>query len=120
MEIRLGRVYDDPARGDGFRALVDRLWPRGISKDTLAMDLWAKDLAPSAALRKAYHGTDRPFAEFREAYLDELAANPEATDALFEAVRKSRKKSLTLLYASRDAVENHAVVLRAHLIEILA
>jgi len=112
MKIQTKRIYEDAARGDGFRALVDRLWPRGVSKEDAGLDAWAKDVAPSAELRKSCPRDPEHFPEFRERYLEEIEANGEAIDALLAAVRTSRKKTLTLLYASREAELNHAAVLK--------
>jgi len=112
MKIQVKRIYEDPARGDGYRALVDRLWPRGIKKEDAALDAWAKDVAPSAELRKSCPRDPEHFPEFKKRYLAEIEANAEAVEALLEAVRQSRKTTLTLLYASREAELNHAVVLR--------
>lgn len=112
MNIQIKRIYDDPAPSDGFRALIDRLWPRGVSKDTAELDAWAKDVAPSSELRRACPRDPEHFPEFRRLYLKEIKANSEAIDALLAEVRKSRKKTLTLLYASREPKLNHAVVLK--------
>ncbi len=112
MTIRIKRVYEDPAPGDGFRVLVDRLWPRGMTKDAAALDRWDKDIAPSAQLRKQYHADSGDWGGFERAYLTELRANKTATAALLDAAKASRKKTLTLLFASRDEAQNHAVVLR--------
>jgi len=112
MKIRIKRIYDDPAPADGFRALVDRLWPRGVSKATAGLDLWAKDVAPSAELRKSSPRDPEHFPEFRKRYLKEIKANTEAVEQLLAAVRSSRKNTLTLLYASKEPELNHAVVLK--------
>lgn len=113
MRIKVKRVYDPPARGDGVRVLVDRLWPRGLKKDDAKFDLWLKEIAPSTTLRKWFaHRPDR-WAEFRERYFHELDRNPRARAAL-RAARK-RNKSLTLLYAAHDTERNHAVALADHL-----
>ena len=112
MKIQIKRIYEDPARGDGYRALVDRLWPRGVSKEIAELDAWAKDVAPSPELRKACPRDPEHFPEFRKLYLKEIKANGEAIDALLDDVRKSRKKTLTLLYASREVELNHAAVLK--------
>ncbi|MEZ6243209.1 MAG: DUF488 domain-containing protein [Phycisphaerales bacterium] len=112
MPIRIKRVYDDPAPSDGFRVLVDRLWPRGLTKEAAALDRWDKDVAPSADLRKRFHANPEDWGEFKRAYVKELRANKAAVGALLDAAKASRKKTLTLLYASRDETQNHAVVLR--------
>ena len=112
MKIQIKRIYDDPARGDGYRALVDRLWPRGVSKATAELDTWAKDVAPSPELRKSCPRDPEHFPAFRRLYLKEIRSNTGAVDALLAEVRKSRKKTLTLLYASKEPELNHAVVLK--------
>lgn len=106
---RLKRAYDAPASDDGMRILVDRLWPRGLTKEKAAIDLWAKSLAPSDALRHEFHGHPDRWREFVSAYEQELKGNP----ALAELKAIVRKESTTLLYASRDEAHNNAVVLAA-------
>ena len=104
----LKRVYDAPAGSDGMRVLVDRLWPRGLSRDRAKVDLWLKDIAPSDALRHAFHAEPERWDHFREAYRDELDGN-RAFDEL-RALAKKRK--VTLLFAARDVEHNNAVVLK--------
>jgi uncharacterized protein YeaO (DUF488 family) len=112
MSIALKRVYDEPARTDGTRVLVDRLWPRGLTKDRAALDAWLRDLAPSDELRKWYHANPGVWATFRRRYLRELA-HPEATAALEELYRMAEgPRPLTLLFASKNEERNNAVVLR--------
>lgn len=107
--IRLKRVYEAPGRTDGARILVDRLWPRGMSREQAAIDEWVKDLAPSAPLRKWFaHDPDR-WQEFRRRYAQELSRNAEALERLRVLAREG---SITLVYAARDQVRNDAVVLR--------
>ena len=114
MDIRLKRAYDAPARGDGVRILVDRLWPRGVKKQALRLDLWCKDIAPSPGLRKWFdHRADR-FDAFARRYRSELDANPAAVAELDEALGKG---PATLVYAARDPGVNHAAVLRDWLLE---
>src|SRR6266849_2343817 len=91
------RAYDPPSSKDGVRILVDRLWPRGLRKDAAALDLWAKELAPSTALRKWFDHRPERFAEFKRRYRDELKGNPAALDPL----RHIGKAKATLLYATR-------------------
>ncbi len=106
------RVYEKPARADGYRVLVDRLWPRGLSKSRAALDAWLRDLAPSNELRHWFHAHPENWLTFRKRYLKELAA-PEAAEALDELYRLARrKKNLTLLFASRNEPHNNAVVLK--------
>lgn len=106
--IQCKRVYDAPSGQDGYRVLVDRLWPRGVKKTDLNYDEWCKDLAPSSELRKAFHADVLDFAAFREAYLAELADKRE-TGLPLKA--KSKSGVLTLLYAAKDTRQNHALVL---------
>lgn len=101
---RLKRVYDAAAKDDGLRVLVDRLWPRGLSRDNAHVDLWMKELAPSDALRKRFHAHPEEWEAFRSAYEQELEDNP----ALAELRRLARGQRLTLLYASRDEQHNNA------------
>lgn len=106
------RVYEKAARSDGARVLVDRLWPRGLSKEQVAIDAWLRDLAPSDALRHWFHERPNAWLSFRKRYLKELA-QPEPADALNELYRLAHKrKQLTLLFASRNEERNNAVVLR--------
>lgn len=112
MSVQIKRVYDEPSQTDGYRVLVDRLWPRGLTKDRAALDRWDKDVAPSDALRRHFKSLGMSEPEFRKLYRQELRSDPQAIDSLLEAHRKSRKKRLTLLYASRDPIHNHAVTLR--------
>jgi uncharacterized protein YeaO (DUF488 family) len=105
------RAYDPPSRRDGVRILVDRLWPRGLRKAATALDLWAKDVAPSPALRKWFDHRPERFAEFKRRYRKELKANSAALDEL----RRIKQAKATLLYAARDPAINHAVVLAAAL-----
>jgi uncharacterized protein YeaO (DUF488 family) len=110
--VNVKRVYEEPARGDGTRVLVDRLWPRGLSKARAAVDKWLRDLAPSDALRRWYHARPESWVVFRKRYLKELA-HPEFAEALNELYRlANQRKKLTLLFASRDEERNNAVVLK--------
>lgn len=107
--IETKRIYDAPAHDDGYRVLIDRLWPRGISKERAALDLWLKEIAPSPELRTWFgHRPDR-FAEFARRYRAELTENT-AVKELRELATSHNK--LTLLYAAKDPAINHAVVLR--------
>jgi uncharacterized protein YeaO (DUF488 family) len=108
MAVRLKRVYQPPEEGDGYRVLVDRLWPRGVSKGEARLDEWAKDLAPSPELRKWFGHDPARFDEFRRRYLAELAAHE---DELAELRRRARGETVTLVYGARDEQHNDAVVL---------
>jgi uncharacterized protein YeaO (DUF488 family) len=107
--IYLNRVYDTAEAGDGARVLVDRLWPRGLSKDTLKLDLWAKEVAPSTALRQWYHRDLTQYAEFRKRYLKELDGQQQKLDELRAVVGRG---PATLLTASKNLDRSHAAVLR--------
>jgi len=113
--IRTKRIYDPPDDGDGFRVLVDRLWPRGVSKETARVDLWAKELAPTTTLRKWFGHDPARFDEFRRRYRDELRQNAEPARQLLKA---AGRKPVTLLFAARDRDCNQAVVLREFLREL--
>lgn len=123
MEITLKRAYDAPDPTDGVRVLVDRLWPRGISKTRLQLDSWAKEAAPSAELRREWHGDPRAhdpavFAAFAAHYREELTREP-ALGAAQELARLAREvPRLTLVYGAKDPEQNHAVVLRDALIAL--
>jgi uncharacterized protein YeaO (DUF488 family) len=108
MAVRLKRAYEPPERSDGYRVLIDRLWPRGVSKEAAHLDEWARELAPSSELRRWFgHDPDR-FEEFRRRYRGELA---EHAAKLRELNRRAAKGPLTLVYSARDTEHNDAVVL---------
>jgi uncharacterized protein YeaO (DUF488 family) len=112
MDIRVKRIYDPVDEDDGFRVLTDRLWPRGMSKDKAALDLWAKDVAPSNELRKWFgHEADK-FEEFKAKYLDELNQNPAVPSFLTEI---NSRKRVTLLYGAKDREHNQAIVLAGYI-----
>ncbi|MPV36040.1 DUF488 domain-containing protein [Georgenia subflava] len=108
MDLRLARVYDPPTDDDGYRVLVDRLWPRGIKKADAHVDAWHKDVGPSDELRKWFGHDPARFDEFAERYRAELASNPALAE-LRETVR--RHPRVTLLYGAKDTEHNQAVVL---------
>ncbi len=112
--IRIKRAYEPPARGDGRRFLVERLWPRGVKKEALAEDAWLKDVAPSTELRQWFGHEPERWEEFRRRYRDELAANRAAWEPILEA---SKGRTVTLLYGAHDTEHNSAVVLREFLLE---
>lgn len=112
--IRVKRVYDPPSADDGTRVLVDRLWPRGISKERARIDLWLKEVAPSADLRKWYgHDPDR-WEEFRRRYRAELSAKK---DLILTLKEQAGHGTITLVYSSREEMRNNAVALRMYLEE---
>lgn len=112
MPILLKRAYDEPAPGDGYRVLVDRLWPRGVTRDAARLDAWLRDAAPSEALRKAFHEGELSWSEFRRLYLAQLKAHRESLRPL---AQRSRNQPVTLVFAARDAARNNAEVLRSYL-----
>ena len=112
MPVAVKRVYQPVSRSDGARVLVDRLWPRGLSKAETALQDWLRDLAPSDELRKWYHAQPEKWLLFRKRYLKELA-RPEAENDLQKLYSLAHKrKRLTLLYASKNESRNNAVVLK--------
>lgn len=112
MPILLKRAYDEPDAQDGYRVLVDRLWPRGVARDAAHVDAWLKDAAPSEALRKAFHAGDLGWSQFRRRYLAELKGHRESLRPL---AQRSRDVPVTLVFGSRDKVRNNAAVLRTYL-----
>lgn len=113
MTIKLKRAYDEAAKSDGFRVLVDRLWPRGVSKDDAAIDLWLKEIAPSDNLRKWFgHEADK-WSEFRTRYVEELDALGDALDPLRDALKQHG--TVTLVFGAKDTEHNNAVALRDYL-----
>lgn len=113
VKIKLKRAYDAPARDDGARFLVERLWPRGIRKSDLPLDGWLKDVAPSTELRRWFAHDPRKWSEFRRRYRLELRQKPASLEPLVAAARKG---PTTLVYGARDTEHNAAVVLRDHLV----
>jgi len=111
MTIAITRVYDPPGPSDGFRMLVDRLWPRGLTKEKAALDLWAKDIAPSTGLREEFNHRPEKFAEFKKHYRLELSKNP----ALAAFRQELKRPKVTLLFGARDPKINHAAVLAEYL-----
>jgi len=112
MTVKLKRVYDPPKPADGFRVLVDRLWPRGVSKSSARIDLWLKEIASSAALRKWFGHDPLKWDAFRARYFRELQKNPKAVAQLNEIIRNG---PVTLLFAAKDQEHNNAVALKEYL-----
>ena len=117
MSLKIKRIYDVYDESDGARYLVDRLWPRGISKEHARLTGWLKTLAPSTALRKQFGHMAEKFAEFSKLYRDELDSSPAAQAAAREVIQQSRHQTVTLLYGAKDTHYNQAVVLRDYLEE---
>jgi len=112
MDIHIKRIYEDASKTDGFRILIDRIWPRGISKEDAKLDEWMKEIAPSTALRKWFDHKEERFEEFSKKYIDELNNQPELVEKL---LIKAKEKRLTLLYGAKDEKHNQAVILKSFL-----
>ena len=112
--VKLKRVYEEPSLADGARVLVDRLWPRGLSKQDVSADLWLKDAAPSSQLRRWYGHDPRRWTRFSRKYRVELSRQPEIVELLDDLRRRA---PVTLIFGARDAAHSHAVILRAVLDE---
>jgi uncharacterized protein YeaO (DUF488 family) len=112
MAIRLKRAYDPPAEEDGYRVLVDRIWPRGVTKERLRIHAWLKDIAPSAELRTWFGHDPARWAAFRQRYADELS---QQADAVGHILRKVKEGPVTLVYGAKDPEHNNAVALMLYL-----
>jgi uncharacterized protein YeaO (DUF488 family) len=109
MNIKIKRVYETPEKSDGYRILVDRLWPRGLTKEKAAVDLWLKDIAPTTELRKWFNHEPEKWKEFIKKYLKELKENIEPVSLLKDYIKKG---PVTLIYGARDEVHNEALVIK--------
>ena len=109
MELKIKRVYEKPEKGDGKRILVDRLWPRGLTKEKASIDLWLKDIAPSTELRKWFGHDPDKWKEFKKRYHQELKNNKEQVSTLYEQLKK---RVVTLVYGAKDEQHNEAIVLK--------
>lgn len=114
--VRIKRVYEPPSPADGWRILVDRLWPRGLSRDKSQIDEWVKDLAPSDALRRWFDHDPPKWAAFRKRYREELSGQEELLRTL---ARRAARGTVTLVYGARNPEHNNAVALRGFLEELL-
>lgn len=112
MEIRIKRIYAEAAPDDGMRILVDRLWPRGLSKEKAGVDFWAKELAPSSELRRWYGHEPERWPEFKDRYFQELEGHPEAVK---ELLHYTERGLVTFLYSSKEERLNNAVALKEYL-----
>jgi uncharacterized protein YeaO (DUF488 family) len=112
MAIQLKRAYEKPAKNDGFRVLVDRLWPRGLKKDQAKIDLWLKEIAPSSELRNWFGHDPERWKEFKKRYNHELADYREELESL---AIKARRGRVTLVYGAKDTEHNNAVVLQEYI-----
>lgn len=108
LMLKLKGVYEPPAKSDGMRILVERLWPRGLTKERAVIDLWLKDIAPSSELRKWFSHDVKKWEQFKKRYWTELARNPDAVNLLKQ---KSKEGIVTLVYAAKDEKHNSAVIL---------
>ncbi|MFD1705271.1 DUF488 domain-containing protein [Siminovitchia sediminis] len=115
--VKIKRVYDEPAPDDGWRILVDRLWPRGISKEKLQMDQWMKELAPTHDLRKWFQHDPQKFPVFKERYRLYLKENQESLEKLKELKGLLKNNNVTLLYSAKEERHNQAAVLQEMLLE---
>lgn len=110
--IKLKRAYDAIGENDGYRVLVDRLWPRGIKKEELEHDWWPKEMAPSNDLRKSFNHDEGKFSQFKKEYIKELNNNDHKDEFIKRIEEQLNKTSITLLYAAKDTEHNQAVVLK--------
>jgi uncharacterized protein YeaO (DUF488 family) len=110
LRIQIKRVYEEPSRADGVRILVDRLWPRGLSKEKARVDIWLKEIAPTTELRKWFNHDPKKWTEFQTRYRRELKSNAAVVATLKEKVAEV---PVTLVYGARDEEHNEAVVLEA-------
>lgn len=113
--IVLKRIYEEPSKEDGYRVLVDRIWPRGVSKEDAKLDDWLKEIAPSTELRKWFNHDPDKFEKFRRRYQKELENHTRELDTL---VNKLSQHRVTLLYGARDEQHNHAVVIKEMIVKL--
>ncbi len=112
MIIKTKRVYEHADKNDGYRILVDRIWPRGLTKEKAKIDLWLKDIAPSNELRKWFNHEPEKWLEFKKRYCNELTTKQEYIQVIHE---KAQKHSVTLVYGAKDEEHNNAIVLQEYL-----
>ena len=112
MKIKVKRVYEPPTRADGTRILVDRLWPRGLSKEKAKIEFWAREISPSTPLRRWYSHDPEKWSEFKKRYAAELQANPKGVE---ELLRHAGKGTVTFVYSSKEERLNNAVALKEYL-----
>jgi len=110
--IKLKRVYEQPDKNDGFRVLIDRLWPRGLTKEKAKVDLWLKDIAPSTELRKWFGHDPAKWDEFKKRYCEELKLNKDAVSKLLDVIKRGKT---AIVYGAKDEEHNDAVVLKEYL-----
>jgi uncharacterized protein YeaO (DUF488 family) len=107
VDVRMKRICDEPDRSDGYRVLIDHVWPRGVSRERAHLDEWARELAPSDELRRWFNHDPNKFEEFRARYRAELV---DRADRLLDLARRARSRPVTILYSARDQKHNNAVV----------
>jgi uncharacterized protein YeaO (DUF488 family) len=112
MLIKIKRVYDEPDESDGYRILIDRLWPRGLSKEKAKIDLWLKDIAPSDNLRKRFAHDPNKWVEFKKRYFEEIDNNKKVLELM---LKKAKEGAVTLLYGAKNEKFNNAVVLKEYI-----
>ncbi|WP_158736646.1 DUF488 domain-containing protein [Alteribacillus sp. YIM 98480] len=112
MAIKIKRIYENKTDDDGKRVLVDRIWPRGVSKSEAELDEWIKDVAPSTELRKWFNHDEEKFKMFAEKYKKELQSNKKRKEAYDELVYQASSKKVTLLYAAKNEKYNHVILLK--------
>ena len=117
MTIKVERIYDNATGSDSFRILVDRLWPRGLSKDKVKVDLWQKDIAPSNTLRKWFGHDEKKWDEFKQKYFKELDKNNDVVNTIIIFKAAQEQNSITLLYGTKEKRFNNAVALKEYLEE---
>lgn len=117
IKLKLERIYTKPADLNGYRILVDRLWPRGISKIRAALDNWEKSIAPSTELRKWFNHVPDRFPEFKTKYLAELEQNPSTKEFVNLVARKLKKQNVILLYGAKDQKHNQAIIIYNYLLQ---
>lgn len=118
-DIHLRRAYDEKGKDDGYRMLVDRLWPRGIKKEELSYSWWAKEIAPSTELRKSFDHEASKFESFKKDYKEELEESSMKDELLNKVETQLKKHNVTLVYGAKDPEHNHAIVLKEWLEEKL-
>lgn len=113
LSVKIKRIYEPIDENDGYRILVDRLWPRGIKKETANLNTWMKEIAPSTALRKWFNHDPKKWADFSKAYLEELKQQKEKVKELLDILKKHN--TITLLYSAKDEAHNQALVLQNYI-----
>jgi len=113
MTILLKRAYEEPSEEDGFRILVDRIWPRGVSKDFAQIDFWAKEVTPTTSLRKWFSHDSLKWEEFKKKYSEELENRPDEVDEFLKILQKHKK--VTFIYGAKDTKHTHAIILKDYI-----